>query len=363
MDHMSPKDCIKCGLCNICPVFKVEKLESVSPRGKLIILHDIKKGKVKLDARLVKEIYKCSVCGMCSVVCPANLELVELWEKVREEMVNRKLAPLPIHRKVRDITYREFNPYGGDQRKRLEWLEFHVGKSKTLYFAGCTASFKAHNIAKSTARVLRNLGVEFTVLGANEFCCGSPFLRTGQKDIAKMLFTRNIKIWQREGIEEIITSCPGCYKTLKEDYPQFAEEAKLDFELEVKHVSSVFAEKMEKEGNIELIATYHDPCHLGRHMGVYDDPRKVIKKAGIKLVEMERSREFALCCGAGGGLRAQFKEIAIAIAEERVREALETGTNVIITSCPFCEYNLSRVGGSRIRVFDLSEIADKTVSP
>ncbi|MEM2727172.1 MAG: (Fe-S)-binding protein [Archaeoglobaceae archaeon] len=363
MDNIISTYCIKCGLCNICPVFKAERSESVSPRGKLILLSEIKKGLIKLDARIVKEIYKCSVCGICSLVCPSNLDMVSFWEEIRQELVNKKLAPLPIHRKVRDITYREFNPYGGEQRKRSEWLEFSVKNSKTLYFAGCTASFKAQNIAKSTANALKNLGIEFTVLGPNEFCCGSPFLRTGQRDVAKMLFTKNIKVWEKEGIEEIITSCPGCYKTIKEDYPKFAKETRIEFNVDVKHVSSVFAKEMKKEGKLDLVATYHDPCHLGRHMGIYEDPREVIRKAGIKLVEMERNREFALCCGAGGGLRTQFKEIAIAIAEERIREALETGTNLIITSCPFCEYNFSRVGGSRVKIFDLSEIAEKTISP
>lgn len=363
MDGVSIWDCIKCGLCNICPVFRAEKLESVSPRGRLILLKEIKKGSIKLDVRIVKDIYKCSVCGICSVVCPANLDLVKLWEEIREKLVERKIAPLPRHKKAGDITYRDFNPYSGDQQKRSEWLDFSVGKSKTLYFAGCTASFKSHNIAKSTAKALKNLGVEFTVLGPQEFCCGSPFLRTGQKDLARMLFKKNIRVWQKEGIEEIITSCPGCYKTIKEDYPKFAKETKIDFNIEVKHVSTVFSELMTKEGNLDLVATYHDPCHLGRHMGIYEEPRQVIRKAGVKLIEMERNRNFALCCGAGGGLRTQFKEIAIAIAEERIREALETGANLIITSCPFCEYNLSRVGGSRIKVLDLSEIAERTVSP
>lgn len=363
MDGLISMNCIKCGLCNICPVFRAEKLESLSPRGKIIILSEIKKGKMKLDARIVKDIYKCSVCGICSIVCPANLDLVKFWEEIRRELVEKKIAPLSVHRKVRDITYRDFNPYGGEQQKRSDWLEFKVEKSRTLYFAGCTASFKAHSIARSTANALKKLGVEFTVLGPQEYCCGSPFMRTGQRDISKMLFTKNLRVWQREGIEEIITSCPGCYKTIKEDYPKFAEEAKIEFNFEVKHVSTVFAELMNREGKLELAATYHDPCHLGRHMGVYEEPREVIRRAGVKLVEMERNRKFALCCGAGGGLRTQFREIAMAIAEERIREALETRTNVIITSCPFCEYNLSRVGGNRIRVLDLSEIVERIVSP
>ncbi|MCX8172389.1 MAG: (Fe-S)-binding protein [Archaeoglobaceae archaeon] len=354
--------CIKCGLCNVCPIFRVEKLESVSPRGKIIVLNEIEKGAIRIDARIVKDIYKCSTCGLCGVVCPMDLDLKEFWEIIREKLVSKNLAPLPLHRKIRDMAYRDFNPYGENQEKRSSWLEFEINDSRTLYFAGCTASFKVPNVAKSTANVLRSLGIEFTVLGANELCCGSPFLRTGQKDFAKMLFMKNIKIWQKEKIEEIITSCPGCYRSIKKDYPKLAEEAKIEFDIEVKHVSSILAEEMRKDESIDLVATYHDPCHLGRHMGIYEEPRKVIRKAGIKLLEMERNREFSMCCGSGGGVRTQFKELASAVANERIQEALATGANILITSCPFCEYNFSRVGGSRITVLDLSEIAEKIIS-
>ncbi|MEM4747093.1 MAG: (Fe-S)-binding protein [Archaeoglobaceae archaeon] len=350
-------ECIKCGLCNICPVFRVEKIESVSPRGKISIFNK----NVKIDARMVKDFFKCSICGLCEIICPVNLRLTEFWEKKREELVERKFAPLPIHKKLRDMTLRDYNPYGGNPEKRAEWLDFKVKKSKILYFAGCTASYKLQNIAKASANALRKLGVEFTILGSSEFCCGSLFLRTGQRDVGRYLFKKNIHVWEKAGIEEIITSCPGCYKTISKDYPIFARELGYEFNFEVKHISSVFAELVE--GKLDLIATYHDPCHLGRHMGIYEEPRKVIRKVGIKLIEMERNREFSLCCGAGGGLRSQFKDISIAICEERIREILSTGTNVVITSCPFCEYNFSRTGGGRIKVLDLSEIVEKSLFP
>ncbi|MEM4712189.1 MAG: heterodisulfide reductase-related iron-sulfur binding cluster, partial [Archaeoglobaceae archaeon] len=154
-------------------------------------------------------------------------------------------------------------------------------------------------------------------------------------------------------------SCPGCFRTISRDYPKLAKELGYEFEIEVKHISMVLADKIK--GDLGIKATYHDPCHLGRHMNVYEEPRKVIKRAGIDLVEMERNREYSLCCGAGGGLRSQFREISVAICEERIREALSTGTNVLITSCPFCEYNFTRVGGKRIKVYDLSEIAEMTL--
>ena len=347
-------DCIRCGLCNVCPVFRVEKLESVSPRGKIIVSKSI-------DSRIARDFFKCSICGLCEVVCPVNLKLTEFWEKKREELFEKKLAPLPIHKKLREMTFRDFNPYGGKQEKRAEWLEFPVGKSRTLYFAGCTASYRLQNMAKASAMALKELGIEFTVLGPEEYCCGSPFLRTGQKDIGRFLFEKNIRAWQKAGVEEILTSCPGCYKTISQDYPRFARELGYSFEFEVKHVSMIFS-KLAK-GKLGFKATYHDPCHLGRHMGIYEEPRDAIRRCGIKLVEMERNREFALCCGAGGGLRSQFKEISIAICEERIREALSTGTDILITSCPFCEYNFTRTGKERIKVFDLSEIVCMTLFP
>ena len=346
-------ECIKCGLCNVCPVFRIERLESVSPRGKIMLSKNV-------DARIARDFFKCSICGLCEIFCPMNLKLTDFWERKREELFKKNLAPLPMHRKLREITFRNFNPYGGEPEKRAEWLEFRVDKSRTLYFAGCTASYKLQNIAKASSRALKELGIDFTVLGSFEFCCGSPFLRVGQKDLGKFLFEKNILAWERAGIEEIITSCPGCYKTISQDYPKFAKELGYSFDFEVKHISVIFSELAS--GDLGFSATYHDPCHLGRHMGIYDEPRNAIKKSGIKLIEMERSRELSLCCGAGGGLRSQFREISMAICEERINEILSTGTNVVITSCPFCEYNFIKTGKGRIKVFDLSEIIEMTLS-
>ncbi|MFN3383947.1 MAG: (Fe-S)-binding protein [Archaeoglobaceae archaeon] len=348
-------ECIKCGLCNVCPTFSVEKIESTSPRGKIILS---KQGKI--DERIVRDFFKCTICGLCEVICPVNLKLTDFWETRREEFVEKKLAPLPIHKKLGEITLRYFNPYSGEPEKRASWLDFELENSKTLYFAGCTASYKLQNIAKSSARVLKELGLDFTVLGSSEFCCGSPFLRTGRRDIGRILFEKNYRAWKRAGIEEIITSCPGCFKTISNDYPKFAKELGYEFDLEVKHISTILAENVE--GNLGIKATYHDPCHLGRHMKVYEEPRKVIRRVGIDLLEMGRNREYSICCGAGGGLRSQFKELSIAICEERIREALSTGASILITSCPFCEYNFKKVGGKRIKVFDLSEIAEMTLS-
>lgn len=322
------------------------------PRGKLRLLESID------DARLLKDFYKCSLCGLCEVVCQAGIKLTELWEKKRCDLVASGKS-LPAHRKLAELANLYGNPYGIDQGMRFAVK----GSGRTLYFAGCMSGFKLTGIAKSTASILEKLGIEFTMVGKEEFCCGSPFLRTGFEEVAKKLFAKNVKTWEKLGIERIITSCPGCYKTISTDYPRMAAETGVEFEVEVVHIVQILAREIEKLDGSGTV-TFHDPCHLGRHMGIYEEPRVVIVKAGFELVEMERSREFALCCGAGGGLRTQFKGLSLEIAKERIREA-ERVSQTLVTSCPFCVYQLSRAakeGGSRLRVFDVVEVVDSLIS-
>ncbi|WP_202318454.1 (Fe-S)-binding protein [Archaeoglobus neptunius] len=357
--------CSKCGYCSVCPTYRIVGWESVSPRGKIQVALDFLNGNISLDSRIVKDIFKCSVCGLCEEVCPVDLPLIDFWEDLRYLLTQQGYAPLSVHRKLKEITYRNFNPYSGDQERRGEWVEFEVRPAKTLYFAGCTASFRLQNLAKSTANALNKLGIEFTVAGKNEYCCGSPFLRTGQRDIVEKLFEKNYRYWEKNGIERIITSCPGCYRTISLDYPKIAEKKGYEFNIEVVHTVSI----LNKEGNFKKIGikgTYHDPCHLGRHMGMYEEPRNVIRKLGVDFVEMERNRERSLCCGAGGGLRSQFGEVSFEIGRQRVLEAMETGADYLITCCPFCEYHLSKSAeklGGKIKVVDLVEIAERLISP
>ncbi|MDI9646577.1 MAG: (Fe-S)-binding protein [Archaeoglobales archaeon] len=358
-------NCIRCGYCSACPVYRTEPIESISPRGKLRLLD---KMKIKdLDARLVKDIYKCSLCGLCEVVCQAELPLTDYWERVREELVNTNKS-LPTHKKISEIALLYGNPYGAEQKDRTAWLsklDLKNRKSNTLYFAGCMASFRLQKIAISTADILDKLGIEFSVGGSEEYCCGSPFLRTGFKNTAEKFFEKNFKVWSKLGVERIITSCPGCYKTISRDYPEIAEKKRVDFNFEVLHITTLLDKELNYIGRDEKIATFHDPCHLGRHMKLYEEPRRVIKKSGFKIVEMERNREYALCCGAGGGLKTQFKEISITIGRERIMEAKRTTAELLLTSCPFCVHQLSKSSEKfnvGIKVLDIVEAVNSVLS-
>jgi len=227
---------------------------------------------------------------------------------------------------------------------------------RTLYYAGCMASYRVPSIARATARILKAGGVDFEVLGEKEKCCGSVLLRTGQQDAFEKIAKENAEILGK--YDKIVTTCAGCYRTFKFDYPEF-----LSFDVEVLHTTEIIAELL-KEMKIKLspmkaIVTYHDPCHLGRHSGIYDAPREIISMIPeATFVEFERNREDSLCCGAGAGVRSAFPELAKRIASYKVEEAKEKGVELILSACPFCEYNL-RDASESIEVRDIAEIVSE----
>ena len=214
-----------------------------------------------------------------------------------------------------------------------------------LYFRGCTAREKQTNIQKATEFLLNTADIDYYILD-NEKCCGSVLLRTGFESEAKEQIKRNAEIFKKD---KILTSCAGCYKTLKEDYEG----------LDVIHISQLL-EELIRDGKFDftkkdLDVTYHDSCHLGRHLNIFDEPREVIE-AVANLVEMENIRENSLCCGAGGGVKSAYPEIADQMASSRIAQAKDTDCEILITSCPFCKLNLEN---DDLEVLDLTEFLVK----
>ena len=214
-----------------------------------------------------------------------------------------------------------------------------------LYFRGCTAREKETSIQKATEKLLDIAGVDYHIL-EDEKCCGSVLLRTGFFNEAQRQIEKNTEVLKGE---KIITSCAGCYKTLKDDYEG----------LDVIHISQLLDELI-RDGKLnlekgELDVTYHDSCHLARHMEVFDEPRNVIG-ALANLVEMENNRENSLCCGAGGGVKSAYPEIAEQMAKTRIGQAMDTGCKTLVTACPFCKLNLSN---DELEVLDLTEFLVK----
>ncbi|MBR5504203.1 MAG: (Fe-S)-binding protein [Methanobrevibacter sp.] len=228
-----------------------------------------------------------------------------------------------------------------------------------LYFRGCTAREKLNSISEATESLLKLFDIDYEILD-DEKCCGSVLLRTGFKDDA---IEQMKKTSEDLNGKTILTSCAGCYKTLKEDYKTY-----LGIDLEVIHISQLlddlinnnnsdFINSNEKTFDFnkekDLNVTYHDPCHLGRHAGEYEAPRSVIRTFS-NLTEMKNIREKSRCCGSGGGVKSAYGDLSNSIAKLRIAEANETGADLLVSACPFCKLNLSQ-NSDDLEVLDLSE--------
>lgn len=376
--------CTRCGEClNWCPVFDQDGREDILPRQKILdFLHIAKNQQSLLNAiikngrlpspakwlirkvfrlheinedyvrRFVLNLYECSTCGQCQVVCPANIDTVNLWENIRELMVSSGYGPLEPQKNLAKSVKAYDNPWQQPRQGRVKWArrakkenlipelppDIKKSKSKILLFFGCTAVYDSNirQIAIDTVNVLNVLGIDYGCLGESEKCCGSVLLRMGDPEYERIA-SDNIKLLNGLPIDTLVTSCSGCFKTIKEDYPKVGA---LNFEVlhtvEFLH-RLIEQKKLRFEAPVEKVITYHDPCHLGRASGIFDEPRAVIKAIpGLELVEMPRHGPYSRCCGAGGGVKAGFPDLQNKMAQARIREAEQTGATELVSACPFC---------------------------
>lgn len=226
---------------------------------------------------------------------------------------------------------------------------------KVLYWKGCMSRFRTKSIADSIERLLSLLKVNYTTLGEGEGCCGSVLYRTGQITDAIVVSRETINKIKLLGVDEVVTGCPGCFRTMSQDYATAFKSVPF----KVLHISQfLYAMKDTLKDHLRPIkakVVYHDPCHLGRHMGVYEEPRELIKLIpDVELLEFKYNRKKALCCGSGGGVRSAFPEVSLEIAKSTLGE-LPEGTEILVTACPFCKYNFIDGNTRKIEVIDLPE--------
>ena len=381
--------CTRCGEClTWCPVYDQDAKEDIIPRRKVIDFLKIAKAQHGLFAKIMKSeklstplktmlgrilgyrqigrkeiddfvrnLYECSTCGQCEVVCPAHIETVVLWEELRRVIVQAGYGPLEVQQALVKSVKAFDNPWQQPRAARTKWArkakkeglitnlprEIKKSKGKVLLFLGCTAAYDVNvkQVAINNINILEALGIDYGILGSEEKCCASVLLRMGDPE-HKRVFKENIDLFNSLGIETLISSCSGCFKTIMQDYPRIAP---LNFE--VLH-SVEFIARMLKQGALRFphpvnrTVTYHDPCHLGRATGGFDAPRMIMEAIpGLKLVEMTRNREYSRCCGAGGGLKAGFPDIQTKMAQRRIQEAEETGAEQLVSCCPFCYQGLN----------------------
>jgi len=372
--------CGKCGTCRtgyqeedwfrICPSGEFGKFEAYYLGGKNLLSWAINSNRLDWTENLANIFYQCSVCLACTQQCQIpeiHYYAGEWLMAMREKAVQKGFGPMPEQKKYTEHITIEYNPYMEKHKNRANWLPSHIKQSqdaKLAYFVGCTTSYREQNIAINTAEILNTLQVDFKIL-KNEHCCGSPVYMTGQTEKAKQIAESNVDIFKNEGIEKIITSCAGCYRMLKETYPKKFE---LEHGIEILHLPEFILEKLNNNevkfnNNLNMKITYHDPCHIGRHMGIYEPPREVLKNIpGINLIEMPRNKQHAWCCGSGGGVRSAFKDLSSFAANERIEEAKETTAEAIVSCCPFCLNQFkSNIKDDGIKTYDLSELINKAI--
>ena len=362
------KLCYQCGKCDaVCPWNQVRNFSM----RKLV-----REANFGMSAIEGDDIWLCTTCGKCTKACPRDVKQVESGIALRRLATEYGIyAPTadPV-RSVRSGLNADGNPFSEERSKRANWAEGLAVKAFTegmeiLYFPGCYLCYdpRMKKVATATANILNKAGVNFGILGSRENCCGESIRKAGDEELFRQLAKENIKTFIDHGVRKILVSSPHCYETFKNEYPEFLVN------FEVIHITQYLSELIEG-GRLQLSkeydkkVTYHDPCYLGRHNGIYDEPRNVLLKiAALDLKEMAESKEDSLCCGGGGGRIWMDTPRGERFSDIRLEQAVETGAEVLVTSCPYCITNfedslLSRKDGRAIEIKDITEIIQEVIS-
>jgi len=316
-------------------------------------------------------LYECLICDLCTAVCPQQIELGSAFIELRAKAWSRGL----VHPKVRDAIDGILDPESGNpmwlpREERGEWAkDIGAGCGDTLLFAGCMASYADQESARALAHLMKIAGIEFRVLGSEEPCCGMPMYLAGDLSDAERRAREMLDLFKRLGIRRVVTPCPSCYRMMKSIYPRLGVDMEAHG-IEILHATQLLydlwnrgALQIPRRSPIER-ATYHDPCDLGRHEGVFEEPRALIEATGTELVEMRRSRIYAACCGAGGNLRIAEPRLSIAIGVERLRRDLPEGIKVVLHACPTCRVQFddaAREAGIEVRNLSIQELVLETI--
>jgi Fe-S oxidoreductase len=361
------KYCYQCGLCDtVCPWNRVR---AFSMRK---IVRQATFGLTEIEN---EEIWLCTTCGKCPQRCPRGVKIIECGVSLRRIATEYGVFPAPVKpvRTASASLVGEGNPLGEERASRADWAKGLSVKTFTegmdvLYFPGCYLSYdpRLKKVASATAQILNKAGVDFGILGTKENCCGESIRKTGDEDLFKRLARENIKTFIENGVGKILVSSPHCYHTFKNEYPEF----RVNFE--VVHISQ-FLSELIRDGRLEVTGeygkkiTYHDPCYMGRHNGIYEEPREVLEQIpGLELKEMPDSRMDSLCCGGGGGRIWMETVKGERFSDLRLEQAMEVGAEVLVTSCPYCISNfedsrLTLDAVEKIEVKDITEIIQEVI--
>jgi Fe-S oxidoreductase len=378
--------CTECGRCEEqCPADMTGK--PLSPKAVVVDLKDDLINQFSKNGTAVKPIirsgapvtedviWSCTTCRACESICPLRIQHLDFILEIRKNLVMMESRfPDELQETFTNLEH-QFNPWGFAPETRAEWcqgldvpLMSDHPEAKILYFVGCAGAYdeRGKAVARAIVNLLKKADLDFAILGPEESCTGDAARRAGNEYVAQLLIQANLETLNKYKPAKILTGCPHCYNTLKNEYPQFGVMA------EVVHHTEFFADLIENgrlkpNGNLEKTVTLHDACYLCRWNGMISAPRKILGSiAGLQIKEMDRSGPKGLCCGAGGSRMFMEEKIGKRINIERIEEVVATNAETVVAACPFCNTMLNdgvKEIGAAIAVKDVSEILDLATDP
>jgi Fe-S oxidoreductase/FAD/FMN-containing dehydrogenase len=370
--------CVQCGYCmNVCPT-RQDWLSS-TPRGRILMTRQLFLANpnkyTDITAEYLSRLFQCTLCGRCRIDCSVDIKSRPMFLGIRDYLLKKGIELESLKGLARVIN-ETHNIAGRPNEQRAGWLSrvklpYDLGTKKTaefVYFVGCVSSFFpiAQPAARAFVQILNAAGIDFTVVGGEEWCCGFPLMSAGFSTAAEKCVRHNIERIRQMGAKTLLVTCPGCYRVWKEEYQDVVEEK---HPFNVLH-STEFIARLIEDGKLtmkglELDITYHDPCDLGRNAGIFDEPRYIINRIpGLSLVELEENRQYCTCCGSGGDLLASNQEMSLAIARRKVDEILRTGVQNVATACPSCVraiHMAKTTAKTKLDVFDITELVLKAI--
>jgi heterodisulfide reductase subunit D len=377
--------CTHCRLCaDVCPAVCAAEDGALSAVYRMKGLRRHLKSKAGVFSKLLgrrplsaeelkhyaETVFRCTLCSSCEEVCPLGIRLKELWLSLREELVNRKSYPSKIDM-IRTHLARSRNVFGEDNAERGEWVEDMrkppadrcvKPQAEVVYITGCVSAYfpLAQKIPMALAEIMTASGVDFTLLGEAEWCCGFPLLGAGLMEMFGEFRAQNLAAVKAKGATTVVFACPSCYQMWREHYRTDLELLSAP-EFLLRRVRAGKAPLAE----LPLTVTYHDPCDLGRGARVFDAPRELLRAIpGVRLVELPRSREECMCCGGGGNLEMVDPDLAAKIAKAKIEEVAATGAQAVVTSCQQCVRTLTSYARRHkipIDVLDIVQLVRKAL--
>ena len=354
------ESCYQCGLCTgSCPWNLVR---SFIPRK---LIHEAQLGLTDLED---EDVWLCVTCRACEQVCPRGVEIIDIMRSFRRTVAGLGAGKVPdsLRFAVKNISATG-NPLGEPADNRADWAKdldvkaFSAG-TELLYFPGCIPCYDpaAREVARAVAGILRRSGVDFGILGTQETCCGEAIRKAGNEDLFQSLAQKNIATFRESGVNKVLVGSPHCYHTFKNEYPELGSD------FEVVHTTQYLLglirdQKLKFTRELNKKVIYHDPCYLGRHNGIYDEPREILSRIpGVELIEFPDYGEDSICCGGGAGRVWMETKKEERFSDLKVEQAIDLGAEVLAVACPYC---LSMFGDSRLTVpngesVELKDIAE-----